>query len=222
MDNRVTILCVDNDDESRCLLAELLAGYRVVFACNAFEGLRELHTGIFNAYLLEYSLPDWSGAQLCQQIRKVDPHAPVLFCSAAARAADRDCAMRAGGSAYLCKPIHPSRLLAQLRMLLELSDRESIRARLDAERATQEELERSVVQVFKRSHESRKSALRAVERVSRAKASIAFARSGGTRANFERWWPAVFAAAWANIQAPMELPGAHADAAARLPRPQPF
>ncbi|MDB5924818.1 MAG: DNA-binding response regulator [Betaproteobacteria bacterium] len=196
-----SILCVQGDEEDRALLAELLQHYRLVFACNAYEALRELGRGVFDGYVLDLWLSDWSGAQLCREVRKLDPHGPILFCTAAARTEDRNRAMRAGGSAYLCKPVDPSRLLAQLRVLLELADLESIRARIEASGVTQAELERRAAEVFKRTGESRRSAVRAVERISKAKASIAFSKSGGTKANFERWWPTLFAGAWANIQA---------------------
>jgi DNA-binding response OmpR family regulator len=214
-----SILCVQGDAEERALLAELLQGYRMVFACNAYEALRELGRGVFDAYILELWLPDWSGAHLCQEVRKIDPKAPVLFCTAAAHIEDRNRAIRAGGSAYLCKPIDPSRLLAQLRVLLELADLESIRARIDADHVTQAELERRAAEVFKRTGQSRRSAVRAVERMSKAKASTAFLKSGGTKANFERWWPALFAGAWANIEAATNKPAIDAvnTSAVRVP-----
>jgi CheY-like chemotaxis protein len=213
-----SILCVQGDEEDRALLAELLRDYRIVFACNGYESLRELGRGVFDGYVLDLWLSDWSGAHLCREVRKTDPHGPVLFCTAAARMEDRNRAMRAGGSAYLSKPVDPSRLLAQLRVLLELADLESIRARADADRATRAELERRAAELFKRTGESRRSAIRAVERVSKATASIAFLRSGGTKANFERWWPAVFAAAWAKIQPGTNEPASDAANAAASAR----
>jgi CheY-like chemotaxis protein len=195
-----SILCVQGDDEDRALLAELLRDYRIVFACNGYESLRELGRGVFDGYVLDLWLSDWSGAHLCREVRKIDPNGPVLFCTAAARMEDQNRAMRAGGSAYLRKPVDPSRLLAQLRVLLELADLESIQARMPADRATRAELDRCAAELFKRTGEARRSAVRTVERISKARASIAFLKSGGTKANFERWWPTLFAKVWANIQ----------------------
>jgi DNA-binding response OmpR family regulator len=188
-----SILCVQADEEERALLAELLKAYHTVFACNAYEAMRELDRGVFDGYVLDLWLPDGSGEQVCREVRRIDPHGPVLFYTAAARIEDRNRAIGAGGSAYLCKPIDPSRLLAQLRVLLELADLESIQARIESDRATHAELERHVVEIVRRTGESRKAAVRAVERISKAKASIAFSKSGGTKANFERWWPTLFA-----------------------------
>ena len=44
---------------------------------------------------------DWSGPSLCREIRKIDPHGTIVFCTAAARDNDRARAMRAGANAYL-------------------------------------------------------------------------------------------------------------------------
>jgi CheY-like chemotaxis protein len=195
-----SILCIQSDGEDRALLAELLTGYRTVFACNGQEALREFGHGVFDGYLLDLWLSDMSGAQLCREIRKADPRGPMVFCTAAARLEDREQAMTAGANAYLCKPIDPSRLLAQLRVLLELGDLESLHAKAETHGAIQHELERRGARIFKRRAEGKSVAARAVERTVRAKASRAFAAAGGTRANFERWWPSIFASAWSNYE----------------------
>jgi twitching motility two-component system response regulator PilH len=189
------ILCVQSQNEDRVLLADLLARYRTVFACSGYEALRELERGVFDAYVLDYWLSDWSGAQLCREIRKTDPNGPIVFCTAAAHNEDRANALRAGASAYLCKPVDPKRLLGELRVLLELGDLESLQARVEEERAIQEELSRRSAALAQRTKEAQRTAARALERISKAKAAHAFWLARGTRANFERWWPIVYAGA---------------------------
>jgi DNA-binding response OmpR family regulator len=196
-----SILCVQTAQDDRALIAELLPRHDIVFACNGHEGLCQVGRRAYDAYILDLWLPDWSGARLCAEIRKYDVCGPILFYTAAARNEDRNRAMRAGASAYLCKPVDPVRLQAQLRVLLELADLESIQARVEEERAIQAQLEYRAAEVFKRVGEARLSAMRAMEQIARAKASLAFGRAGGTHANFERWWPEVFRAAWANTEA---------------------
>src|SRR5436190_23261994 len=181
------ILCVQESEEDRTLLDELLRGHEIVFARNANEAFPELHRAPFDAYILDYWLPDWTGPQLCREIRQLDQHAPVLFYTAAVAENARKRAINAGCNAYLSKPVEPSRLIGQLRTLLELSDLESIRARVEENRAVQDELERRISEVLKRTDQARQFALRAIERTSRAKAALAFAQSHGTQANFERW-----------------------------------
>jgi DNA-binding response OmpR family regulator len=142
------ILCVDGDLDSQALVKDVLAGYNVGFANNAFEGLRGLHSRVFDGYLLEQCLPDWSGIQLCREIRKRDPQAPVLFCTSAARQKDRLRALKAGASAYFCKPID-QRLLSQLRVLLELAEVKSSGAQVEAQRVLEDEVMRHTADVPK-------------------------------------------------------------------------
>src|SRR5690242_15714750 len=102
-----SILCVDPNREAQALLREILCQYEPVFASNAYDTLRMLDSGFFDAYLLESWLPDFSGFALCREIRRKDPGGTVLFCTAAARTQDRLLALRAGASAYIGKPLDP-------------------------------------------------------------------------------------------------------------------
>jgi DNA-binding response OmpR family regulator len=201
-----SVLCVDPDQEVHLLLSELLKEHRPTFVNNSFEAIRELHFGVYDAFVMEQGLPDWSGSDLCRQIRRVDPHGPVLFYTAAASVNERTRAMRAGASAYLCKPVDPQRLRSELHVLLELATLESLDARPEAERVTQDELARYDTSVLRRDVNGQQHVVRAIERTARAQASRAFFRSGGTRANFERWWPSLFAAALAHYQLLENLP----------------
>ena len=76
------------------------------------------------------------GLSLCREIRKVDPHAPIIFYASAVREQDRARAVSAGGpDAYLCKPVQPDELRAKLKSLVTLSEMESLRARIEEEHA---------------------------------------------------------------------------------------
>jgi len=195
-----SVLCVDRDKEVHALLSELLSDHHPTFVSNAFEALRELHTGVYDAFVLEEWLPDWDGVHLCRAIRAVDPHGPILFYTGSTRLKDRERAMRAGASAYLCKTVDPQRLCNELQVLLELATLESISARPEAERATQDELARYAAEVLQCAGAAKQNLACSMERTARLRASCAFLRSGGTRANFERWWPSLFAAALAHYQ----------------------
>jgi CheY-like chemotaxis protein len=137
-----SILCIEDDAHARAVLGDVLAGHNPVFVSTAYEGICALNSGIYDMYVLDYWLPDWSGVQLCREIRKVDPHGPVIFCTAAVRDEDRRRAMRAGANAYLAKPIDREVLHAQMLAWLELADVESIHAKVEEERAIQDELSR--------------------------------------------------------------------------------
>ncbi|MDB5904550.1 MAG: two component transcriptional regulator [Betaproteobacteria bacterium] len=196
------VLCVEDDPEARAVLSEVFAGHTRTFARNAYEGICALNSGIYDMYVLDYWLPDWSGVQLCREIRKVDPHGPVIFCTAAVRDEDRKRAMRAGANAYLGKPIDRVALHAQMVAWLELADVESIHAKVEEERAIHDELSRRACEALARADAARDSATLALERSARTKAYKAFIARGGTRANFDRWWPQVFGSARASTGLP--------------------
>jgi DNA-binding response OmpR family regulator len=195
-----SLLCVENDPETRALLAEMLSEYRIVFARNAFEALKEVNAGAFDAYLLDYWLPDWSGPQLCREIRKLDPHAPIVFCTAAARDEDRARGLNAGANAYLAKPVDPKELRSKVRAFVTLADLESLHAKIAEERAIQDELERRAAHLRERAAAAQRLSAAAFERIARVKAYKAFLEGRGTRAHFDRWWPQVFQSAQANAE----------------------
>jgi DNA-binding response OmpR family regulator len=195
-----SILCVDADKASRELLQHALGAYRLTFACNAYEALRDIHSAYFDLYVIDQWLPDLGGVQLCREIRKLDPRAPVLFSSAAARDDSRKRAMRAGATVYLSKPLDAAALRNRVHDLLRMSEIESLHARIEEERVLQEELTRRAQQAIAMAEFSRDKAARAIERGARAKAFRAFVERGGTRASFERTWSQLFAQAWPSFE----------------------
>ena len=179
------VLCVEPDPETAESYKAILAPeYQLTLAATAFDALRESNRRAFDAYVLEYWLPDWPGPSLCNDLRESDPHAAVIFCAGSARDVDRERAIKAGANAYLVKPLHPDLLLGKLRALLELRAADSIRARAAAQGAAHTELERRL----KARREGLTTALGGAERVARKKALAAFTHAGGTRAHFERMW----------------------------------
>ena len=81
---RRSILLVEDREDHFELLAINLEEYRIVRARNFAEGLRFATEKYFDLYILDNWLPDGTGLELCQLIRKFDPHTPILFCSAVA------------------------------------------------------------------------------------------------------------------------------------------
>ena len=114
----------------------------------------------------------------------------------------RSRAFKAGASAYVCAASGPEALCEELRALFEYTEVQSKRARVEEERAIQEELERRLAVALDRSARARQLAAGATERAARAKAYERFTHAGGSPANFERWWPALFSSSAANYLAP--------------------
>lgn len=72
----------------------------------------------FAAALLDIGLPDGSGLDLCRELRRRDPHLPVMMLSARGEEIDRVLGLELGADDYLAKPFSPRELVARLRALL--------------------------------------------------------------------------------------------------------
>ena len=199
MDNtplRRTILCVQTGDEIPSWLTRTLPAYDWVFVASAYEAIRNLHARSLDAYVLEYWLPDWTGTSLCQEIRKYDPHGPVLFLTEATGTHEEKRALRAGANGYICKPADSRVVATTLQRLFTDSDLRSLHARLDAVQALREVLKR---RAMVETAATIKTNAQSIERIARAHAYKAFIASGGTKSHFHVWWPQVFDGAQANF-----------------------
>lgn len=78
-----SILCVDDETDQRIFLAAILEyrGFRVRTAKRALDALELIATERFEVVIVDYDLPDMTGAQLAQEIRTVDPSARVILFS---------------------------------------------------------------------------------------------------------------------------------------------
>ena len=194
---RKAILCIDSDPESSALVTSALADHEVVIVRNAYDAITEVNRRGFDAYVLDYWLEDWAGPGLCREIRKLDPHAPILFCTAAGKDENKGRGLRAGANAYLVKPVSRAEVRAKVDGLLAMADRESLQAKRAAEAAIQGELERRFAAVRERVGAAIHLSTQAFERIARIKAYKSYLEQRGSRAHFERWWPQLFQSAQA-------------------------
>ena len=79
--------------------------YEVVVAQTAADGFRLVQSERFDLCLLDTSLPDESGFELCENICGLDGHPPIVFISGHAYETDKKRGLRAGALAYLTKPV---------------------------------------------------------------------------------------------------------------------
>src|ERR1700681_1751352 len=114
-----SILYIDGETEQRIFLAALLEyrGFRVRTARRALDALELIATERFDVVIVDYALPDMTGAQLAQEIRAVEPSARVILFSGRAH-------LPAGELAYVDVHIVKGSLLDDvfetIRGLLEL------------------------------------------------------------------------------------------------------
>jgi CheY-like chemotaxis protein len=82
-DTLPTVLCVEDDAHQRMLLRAVLEhfGFHVMAAKSALDALEIAQWLPFEVALLDYELPDMTGAQLAHEIRAVEPNAAIILLS---------------------------------------------------------------------------------------------------------------------------------------------
>lgn len=115
------ILFVDDDPDIREMVQALLptAGFQVFSPENAADVLHLAPTECFDVLVLDYWMPQVTGLELCRQIRRFDQNTPILICSGAVSAADKEAALLAGAQGYLGKPFSSKDLVRALRSVIE-------------------------------------------------------------------------------------------------------
>lgn len=113
------ILVVDDEPQIHRFLRPALeaAGYRVVRADSAAEGLRLAASRSPDAVLLDLGLPDMDGQEALGRLRAFSP-VPVVVVSARDREAEKITALDAGADDYVEKPFSIGELLARIRAAL--------------------------------------------------------------------------------------------------------
>ena len=113
------ILLIEDDPRLAAMVSEYLggAGYRVSVAGGGNAGMRLLEREPFDALVLDLSLPDVDGLEVCRRLREKH-ELPVLMLTARGDAADRIVGLEIGADDYLPKPFEPRELLARLKAIL--------------------------------------------------------------------------------------------------------
>lgn len=198
-----TILCASADAKHQEDVRRVFHPAATTAALSGREALVALHRTSFDLYVLDYWLPDWTGVSFCRDIRKIDPHAPVVFYSTAKGDDTKRRALRAGADLFLTAPLDCSMLRERLAALLRSREANEARAHAAAQRATNAEIRRLLSASNALTTPVTAALSKIVERAARAKGLDAFLTVGGTRASFERKWRAIRGAAFTACFAPV-------------------
>lgn len=118
------ILLIDDDSRLAAMVSEYLAsaGYRVATAASGGAGLERLAKEPYDALVLDLSLPDMDGLEVCRRLRQ-QWDLPLLMLTARGDATDRIVGLELGADDYLPKPFEPRELLARLKAILRRGKR---------------------------------------------------------------------------------------------------
>ena len=114
------LLIVDDDPELlRFLVDELSAkGHQCIGCDNGQDALLRWRQESFDLVLLDWTLPDFSGVELCRRLRSSGNTTPVLMLTARDDVDERVQALDAGVDDYLTKPFNLKELHARVRARL--------------------------------------------------------------------------------------------------------
>ena len=124
------ILIVDGDPATRREVRTACEqdGYQVIEAETGAEGLRLISSAHPSLVLLEVTLPDGSGFDVCRELRRSDPSAPVIMMSNRSDEIDVVVALEIGADDYVTKPLRLRELAARVAAHLRRSRMESAEA----------------------------------------------------------------------------------------------
>ena len=124
------VFIVEDNEVIARLVARLLKrnGCDVAHAGDVSGAMRLIDAKIPDLFILDVTLPDGDGYEVCREIRK-KTDAPVLFLTGKTALNEKIAGLGSGGDYYLTKPYEPDELLAVVKSLLRRG--EQTKKRLD-------------------------------------------------------------------------------------------
>jgi CheY-like chemotaxis protein len=119
---RIKVLAIDDNEEFRNLLKELLEphGFEVVLAANPVKAL-EAYTRLKDSIelvLLDYYMPQLDGGKTLEWLRKLNPHVRVIICSGAEEMKLRQLQAQLGMDGYIHKPFRLEEALFVIKQVM--------------------------------------------------------------------------------------------------------
>ena len=119
------ILVAEDDPHIRDGLRDTLQseGYEVIAVADGEKALAAVRTGGIDLALLDVMMPGMSGYDVCREIRKRNPHLPVVMLTAKGEEIDKVVGLELGADDYIVKPFGVRELLARLAAVLRRAAR---------------------------------------------------------------------------------------------------
>jgi CheY-like chemotaxis protein len=120
--NHPTVLVVDDDADTRAVIASMLErdGLVALQAGDGETALRMVAEADVDAVILDVMMPDHSGFEICQRLREDSRarHLPVIMLTALSSLHAEVSGILSGADAYLVKPVRRKDLMDRVREML--------------------------------------------------------------------------------------------------------
>lgn len=115
----IKIIMIEDDEELAEILSEFLNhnNIEVVNYTDPLEAIKALKKNQFDLMLLDLTLPNMDGLEVCKQITTYN-NIPIIISSARSDTQDKIDALEYGADDYLPKPYDPKELLARINSVL--------------------------------------------------------------------------------------------------------
>lgn len=115
----IKVLIVDDEKVIREVLEAYFVkeGWKVLFASNGVEGLKQVEEQSPDLIVLDLILPDISGEEVCRLVRK-DSNIPILMLTAKSAEDDLINGLVIGADDYVTKPFSPREIIVRVRALI--------------------------------------------------------------------------------------------------------
>jgi DNA-binding NtrC family response regulator len=115
-----SVLVVDDDPSLTDLLVDTLAiiGYQAFPASSAMAALKIISSEKINLVISDINMPEMSGIELLQEIKKVNQQMPVMLITGIGSDAIKDRAYLSGADSFLAKPFRISTMESEIGKLL--------------------------------------------------------------------------------------------------------
>jgi len=123
------ILIIDDEEHLRDLLADLLAsdGYEVKTAPDGREGLASFQEGIYDLVITDLGLPEMSGLEVAEEIKKIAPATPVILLTGFSLQPGDEQMKDAKVDLIITKPFHLAQVLDVVHKALRIKEEHRLR-----------------------------------------------------------------------------------------------
>ena len=107
---KATLLIAEDNESNYILIQAVLKDYNLLHAHDGCEAVRLYHEHQPDMILMDLKMPNMDGYEATAEIRKEDPHVPIIAVTAFAFAEDEQRVKQSGFNGYAAKPIKPAEL----------------------------------------------------------------------------------------------------------------